>query len=75
MEPKVSVCRKGESIYLTVTGQIDEHYSSQELLGVMRQLLQTSLKCAAPGSQVTYWIKTRASVAPENVQAVSNNQR
>ena len=65
MEPKVSVCRKGESIYLTVMGQIDDH-SSYELLAVVRQLLQTSLKCAAPGSQVTYWLKTRSSVTPEN---------
>ncbi len=66
MEPKVSVHRKGESIYLSITGEIQDEPSA-ELLSVVRQLFQTSLKCAAPGSRVTYWLKTRGTLNLEKL--------
>ncbi|MFZ5447840.1 MAG: hypothetical protein ACOZFS_04295 [Thermodesulfobacteriota bacterium] len=61
MEPKISVCRKGEEIFLTIEGDFNPE-SSQEFLRLVRQLLTISLKCAEPGSQVTYCLKTRGKV-------------
>ena len=61
MAPRISVCRKGDDIFLTVKGGFTNE-SFQELLLMVRQLLWTSLKCAAPGSQVTYNLKTQGKV-------------
>jgi hypothetical protein len=76
MAPRISVCRKGDDIFLTVAGGFTDE-SFQELLLVVRQLLMTSLKCAAPGSQVTYNLKTRGKVDIEkmvHVQHLINDQ-
>ena len=61
MAPRISVCRKGDDIFLTIEGGFTDE-SFQELLLVVRQLLMTSLKCATPGSQVTFSLKTRGKV-------------
>jgi hypothetical protein len=66
MGPRVSVCRKGEHIYLTVEGEFNCE-SSRELLAMVRQLLMTSLKCATPNSPVTYCLKTRGKVDLEKI--------
>jgi hypothetical protein len=66
MGPRVSVCRKGEHIYLTIEGEFN-YESSRELLAVVRQLLMTSLKCATPNSPVTYCLKTRGKVDLEKI--------
>ena len=66
MGPKVSVCRKGDDIFLSIEGEFNNE-SSQELLSIVRQLLITSLKCAAPGSQVTYSLKTHGKVNLEKM--------
>ena len=76
MGPRVSVRRKGENIYLTIEGEFN-YESSRELLAVVQQLLMTSLKCAMPGSQVTYCLKTRGKVDLEKIahfQKVINDQ-
>jgi hypothetical protein len=61
MAPRISVRRKGDNIFLTIEGAFNCD-SFQELLSVVRQLLMTSLKCATPGSQLTYCLKTRGEV-------------
>ncbi|MHB9074561.1 MAG: hypothetical protein ACYC6G_13665 [Desulfobaccales bacterium] len=61
MAPRISVCRKGDDIFLTIEGGFTDE-SFQELLSAVRQLLLTSLKCATPGSQVTFCLKTRGKV-------------
>jgi hypothetical protein len=61
MGPRVSLCRKGENIFLTIEGEISNE-SMEELFVVVRQLLLTSLKCIAPGSRVTYSLKTRSTL-------------
>ena len=61
MGPRVSVCRKGENIFLTIEGDINSE-SSQELLAVVQQLMNTLMKCAAPETRVNYRLKTRATV-------------
>jgi hypothetical protein len=66
MGPKVSVCRKGDDIFLSIEGDFTDE-SSQELLSTMRQLITTSLKCAAPGSRVSYSLKTRGKVNLEKI--------
>jgi len=61
MTPRISVCRKSEDIFLTIEGDFN-HESFQEMLSAVRQLLMMSLKCAAPGSQLTYSFKTCGKV-------------
>lgn len=76
MAPRISVRRKGDDIFLTIKGGFTDG-SFQDLLLVVRKLLMTSLKCAAPGSQVTYSLKTRGKVDLEkmvHVQDVIDDQ-
>jgi hypothetical protein len=66
MGPRVSVCRKGKDIFLTIKGEINFE-SSLELLAVVRQLLNTLRKCAAPEDRVSYCLKTRATIDLEKM--------
>jgi len=66
MGPRVSVCRKGENIFLTVEGEINFE-SSRELLAMVRQMMNTLMKCAAQKTRVTYCLKTRATVDLERM--------
>ncbi len=61
MEPIVSVCRKGEDLYLTLEGDFN-HISSQQLLLALRKLVGTSLKCFADDSPVAFTFKTHGKV-------------
>ncbi len=63
MRPTVSVCRKGEDLYLTLEGDFN-HISSQQLLQALRKLVATSLKCFAPDSPVAFSFKTHGKVGP-----------
>ena len=64
MRPTVSVCRKGEDLYLTLEGDFN-HISSQQLLQALRKLVATSLKCFAADSPVAFTFKTHGKVAPQ----------
>jgi hypothetical protein len=66
MGPRIAICRKGENIFLTIEGEFNCE-SSRELLSAVRHLLMTSLKCVAPGSRVTYCLKTRGKVDPGKI--------
>ena len=57
MRPTVSVCRKGDDLYLTLEGDFT-HISSQELLQALNKLVMTSLKCFAADSPVAFTFKT-----------------
>ena len=61
MKPTVSVCRKGDDLYLTLEGDFN-HISSQELLQALRKLVGTSLKCFAADSPVAFSFKTHGKV-------------
>ena len=61
MQPTVSVCRKGEDLYLTLEGDFN-HISSQQLLQALRKLVGTSLKCFAADSPVGFSFKTHGKV-------------
>jgi hypothetical protein len=63
MGPTVSVCRKGEDLYLTLEGDFN-HISSQQLLQAMRKLVVTSLKCFAADSPAAFTFKTHGKVGP-----------
>jgi hypothetical protein len=69
MGPRVSVCRKGENIFLTIEGDINFD-SSQELLAVVRQMMNTLMKCAAPETRMNYRLKTRATVDLDKIAQV-----
>jgi hypothetical protein len=69
MGPRIAVYRKGENLFLSLEGEFN-HKSFQEMLSVVRQMLMTLLKCAAPGSQVTYSFKTRGKVDLEKLAQV-----
>jgi len=61
MRPTVSVCRKGENLYLTLEGDFNQ-ISSQQLLQALRKLVMTSLKCFAADSPVAFTFKTHGKV-------------
>lgn len=61
MKPTVSVCRKGDDLYLTLEGDFD-HISSQQLLQALRKLVGTSLKCFDADSPVAFSFKTHGKV-------------
>jgi hypothetical protein len=61
MGPTVSVCRKGDDLYLTLEGDFN-HISSQQLLQALRKLVVTSLKCFAADSPVAFTFKTHGKV-------------
>jgi hypothetical protein len=61
MRPTVSVCRKGENLYLTLEGDLNE-ISSQQLLEALRKLVSTSLKCFTADSPVAFTFKTHGKV-------------
>jgi hypothetical protein len=67
MEPTVSVCRKGEDLYLTLEGNFN-HVSSQELLQALRKLVGTSLKCFAVDSPVAFTFRTHGKVASTKME-------
>jgi hypothetical protein len=61
MRPTVSVCRKGDDLYLTLEGDFT-HISSQQLLQALNKLVQTSLKCFAADSPVAFTFRTHGKV-------------
>ena len=61
MRPTVSVCRKGDDLYLTLEGDFN-HISSQQLLEALRKLVTTSLKCFTADSPVAFTFKTHGKV-------------
>jgi hypothetical protein len=61
MKPTVSVCRKGENLYLTLEGDLNQ-ISSQQLLEALRKLVTTSLKCFTADSPVAFTFKTHGKV-------------
>ena len=61
MKPTISVCRKGDDLYLTLEGDFN-HISSQQLLTALRKLVGTSLKCFAADSPVAFSFKTHGKV-------------
>jgi hypothetical protein len=61
MRPTVSVCRKGDNLYLTLEGDFN-HISSQQLLQALRKLVGTSLKCFAADSPVAFTFRTHGKV-------------
>jgi hypothetical protein len=69
MKPTVSVCRKGEDLYLTLEGNFDQ-ISSQQLLQALRKLVMTSLKCFAADSPVAFTFKTHGKVDPKKTAYV-----
>jgi hypothetical protein len=61
MVPTVSVCRKGDNLYLTLEGDFN-HISSQQLMQTLRKLVGTSLKCFTDDSPVAFTFKTHGKV-------------
>ena len=61
MTPTVSVCRKGDNLYLTLEGDFNQ-ISSQQLLQALRKLVITSLKCCTADSPVAFTFKTHGKV-------------
>jgi hypothetical protein len=61
MEPTISVCRKGDYLYLTLEGDFNQ-ISSHQLLLALRNLVGTSLKCFAANSPVAFSFKAHGKV-------------
>jgi hypothetical protein len=69
MGPTVSVCRKGEDLYLTLEGDFN-HISSQQLHQALRKLVMTSMKCFAADSPAAFIFKTHGKVDPKKTENV-----
>ena len=63
MEPTISVCRKGDDLYLTLEGDF-HHISSQQLFQALKRFMLTSLKCFAADSPGAFSFKTHGKVRP-----------
>jgi hypothetical protein len=61
MEPKISVCRKGDNVYLKLMGSVGMQTSS-DLLHAVKKMVLASLKYSTPGSKVFCSFKARATV-------------
>jgi hypothetical protein len=59
--PTISVCRKGEDLYLTLEGDFNQ-ISSQQLLQALKKLVLTSLKCFAADAPAGFVFKTHGKV-------------
>jgi hypothetical protein len=74
MGPRITVCRKGDEIYLTLKGDLTVD-SSPQLLGAFRNLLMMSLQYTTAGSRVIVSLKTRGKIDLKNLaplQQVAN---
>jgi hypothetical protein len=60
--PKISVCRKGDNVYLKLMGDISPH-SSEELLHAVKKMVLASLRFSSPGSKVSCTFTTQAKVS------------
>jgi hypothetical protein len=61
MKPTLSVCRKGDNLYLTLNGDFNQ-VSSQQLFRVLRNMVMTSMKCFVADSPVAFTFKTHGKV-------------
>jgi hypothetical protein len=61
MGSTISVCRKGDNLFLTLEGDFNDH-SFQELIDTVKKVVLTSLKCSAPDSPVAFTFKTHGKV-------------
>jgi hypothetical protein len=61
MRPKISVCRKGESVYLNFSGNFDGS-SCEQLLRALKKMVQSSLEFSQPDSEICFTFKTHARV-------------
>ncbi len=61
MEPEISICRKGEKVYLKLTGNFDLASSSQ-LLHALKRLVLATLEFSPPNSQISFTFSTRGKV-------------
>jgi len=61
MRPTVSVCRKGDNLYLTLAGEFNQ-ISSQQLFQALRKLVMTSQRCFSADFPVAFIFKTHGKV-------------
>ncbi len=61
MEPTISVCRKGNDLYFTLQGDLNQ-LSSGQLFHMLTKLLMTSLKCYTFEFPVAFTFKTHGKV-------------
>lgn len=61
MGSTISVCRKGDDLFLTLEGNFNNH-SCQEMIDALRKVVMTSLKCSPTDTQVKFTFKTHGKV-------------
>jgi hypothetical protein len=61
MGSTISVCRKGNDLFLTLEGNFNNH-SCQDMIDALRKVVMTSLKCAPPDTKVNFTFKTHGKV-------------
>ncbi len=61
MDPKISVRRKGDHVYVKLMEDVSSN-SSEELLHAVKKMVLASLKFSSPGSKVSCTFTTQAKV-------------
>lgn len=61
MGPMISVCRKGDNVYLTLEGSFNNN-SFQQMFQALKNMVMSSLEFAPPESKVAFTFKTHGKV-------------
>lgn len=69
MEPRISICRRGENLYLKLKGNFNRS-DSEEILRAVRRLVGISLQSSSPNTQVFFTFQTFAKIecSPGNLR-------
>ena len=62
VSPKISICRKGDNIYLKLMGNFNPA-TAHQILHAVEKVLTASLKFASPGSKVFYTFRAHSRVS------------
>lgn len=61
MGPMISVCRKGDSVYLTLEGSFNTD-SFHQMLQALKRMVMSTLEFSPPDSKVAFTFKTHGKV-------------
>jgi hypothetical protein len=61
VQPRISICRKRENLYLKLRGNFNRS-DSEEVLGAVQRLVDVSLQSSSPNTQVFFIFQTHAKI-------------
>ena len=70
MGPMISVCRKGDNVYLTLEGSFNNN-SFQQMFQALKNMVMSSLEFSPPDAKVAFTFKTHGKVSLEKKGAAT----